>query len=146
MPSLALIFHASDCAAAATFGPVPLEPAERSASWCDYLETHARRVYYGVTARVDIAVRLLGEKIRARKLANSFTTREVYRSQWAGLTQPADVARALEALEDLGWLKAETTPPMILGGRPSKHYHVNPKIWERSDELPRGVPSEKEAS
>jgi hypothetical protein len=131
MPSLALIFHASDRATAANFGPVPLEPAERAASWCDYLEAHARRIYYGVIARVDIAVRLLGEKIRAHKLPNSFTTREVYRPQWAGLTEPADVALALEALEDLGWLDVRASPSTSVGGRPTKNYHVNPKIWAR---------------
>jgi uncharacterized protein DUF3987 len=131
MPSLALIFHASDCVRAAAFGPVQLEPAERAASWCDYLEAHARRIYYGVIARVDIAVRLLGEKIRARKLPNSFTTREVYRPQWAGLTESADVALALDALEDLGWLDVKANPSTRLGGRPTKVYYVNPKIWAR---------------
>jgi putative DNA primase/helicase len=130
MPSLALIFHLSDCVVAGTFGPVNLEPTQRAAAWCDYLEAHARRIYHGVTARADATTRLLGEKIRARKLSTPFTARDVYRPQWAGLTDTADVTGALEALEDLGWLKGETTLPTAIGGRPGRRYRVNPRIWE----------------
>ena len=131
MPSLALVFHAADRATAAAFGPVRLEPAERAASWCDYLEAHARRIYYGVISRADNAVRLLGEKIRAGKLPSSFTMRDVYRPQWAGLTESADVALALDALEDLGWLDVRASTSTGAGGRPTKIYYVNPKIWAR---------------
>jgi uncharacterized protein DUF3987 len=128
MPSLALIFHVSDRMVAPALGPVNLEPTQRAAAWCDYLEAHARRVYCGVTARVDITVRLLGGKIRTRKLPTPFTARDVYRPQWAGLTEPADVTAALEVLEDLGWLKREATSPATIGGRPTNRYHINPRI------------------
>src|SRR5262249_23569005 len=69
MPSLALIFHLCDA------GPnraVSIEAAQRAAAWCNYLEMHARRIYHCVPARVDTAARLLGEKIRARKLPSPF--------------------------------------------------------------------------
>lgn len=149
MPSLALIFHAAERAdepgfvssVSATiaglsttfsendFGAVPLMCAQRAAAWCEYLEAHARRIYYsGVTARVDTAVRLMGEKIKAAKLTDKFTSRDVYRPQWAGLTEREDVIRALEVLEDLVWVKSETIPPTTTGGRPSRRYHVNPRI------------------
>ena len=107
---------------------VNLEPTQRAAAWCDYLEAHARRIYYGVTARVGTTVRLLGGKIRTRKLPTPFTARDVYRPQWAGLTEPADVTAALEVLEDLGWLKREATSPATIGGRPTNRYHINPRI------------------
>ena len=85
MPSLALIFHLCDSLPMATLAPVALDPARRAAAWCDYLEAQARRIFHSVTARVDTAARLLGEKIKARKLLpNPFTLRDVYRAQWPG--------------------------------------------------------------
>lgn len=125
MPSLALIFDRCDSAAPG----VSLEAARCAAAWCDYLESHARRIYHSVTARIDTAARLLGEKIRAKKLANPFTPRDVYRHQWTGLTDPEDTARGLEVLEDLHWLKAEAPPADPGRGRPTMRYRVNPRVW-----------------
>jgi hypothetical protein len=110
---------------------VGLESARRAAAWCDYLEAHARRIYHCVTARIDTAVRLLGEKIETRKISSPFAARDVYRNEWTGLTEPNDVARALEVLEDLGWVISEQRPRTTTGGRPGVVYHVNPRIWER---------------
>ena len=45
MPSLALIFHLVDCVTHNTQGQVGLESAKQAVNWCEYLETHARRVY-----------------------------------------------------------------------------------------------------
>jgi putative DNA primase/helicase len=126
LPSLALIFHLCEFE---EIIPVSLEAAKRAAAWCDYLECHARRIYHCVTARTDTAVRLLGEKIRARKLPSPFTTREVYRHEWTGLSDPADVARGLEVLEELTWVEGETSQAALAGGRPQIRYHVNPKVW-----------------
>jgi hypothetical protein len=131
LPSLALLFHVSDCAIAADPGPVELESVRRAAAWCDYLEDHARRIYHCVTARTDTAVRLLGEKLRARKLMSPFTVRDAYRPQWTGLTEPEDAARALEVLEDLGWVVSEQRPRITMGGRPAIAYCINPRIWEK---------------
>jgi putative DNA primase/helicase len=127
MPSLALIFHLCDSTREI---PVSLEAAERAAAWCDYLEAHARRIYHCVVASSDLAARLLGEKIRARKLSSPFTARDVYRPQWTGLTEPDDVTRALEVLEDLAWLACDSSPPPVAGGRPTLRYRINLKVWE----------------
>ena len=129
LPSLALIFHMSDCASGG-LGHVGLEQAKRAAAWCDYLEAHARRIYHCVTARIDTTVRLLGAKIQTRKLPSPFTARVVYRQQWTGLNDPEDVGRALEALEDLGWVVAERRAHDATGGRPAITFRVNPRIWE----------------
>jgi hypothetical protein len=129
MPSLALIFHLCEILPTASPPPVTLDPARCAAAWCDYLEAHARRIFHSVTARVDTAARLLGEKIKARKLPNPFTPRDVYRAQWTGLSEPADVTRALEQLEGLAWVVMELLRPAPAGGRPSLRCHVNPKVW-----------------
>ncbi len=128
LPSLALLFEVSDCSSGHP-GAVRLEPVKRAAAWCDYLEAQARRIYHCVTARIDTVARLLGEKIKARKLSSPFTVRDVYRPQWTGLTNQEDIARALEALEDLGWVIPEQKSHVATGGRPGVVYHVNPRIW-----------------
>ena len=46
MPSLALIFHLLDVADGKVFGNVTITSAQLAAAWCDYLESHARRIYH----------------------------------------------------------------------------------------------------
>jgi hypothetical protein len=58
VPSLALIFHLIDIADGAEFGPVGELNLKRAMAWCEYLETHARRIYAMVTdLQVESAVR-----------------------------------------------------------------------------------------
>ena len=87
MPSLALIFHLIAAADQTISGPgfvlteeqkeISLSHAQQAAEWCDYLETHARRIY-GLSANVAIesAKRLL-EKIEDGLLLDGFTARDV---------------------------------------------------------------------
>jgi putative DNA primase/helicase len=128
MPSLALIFHVVDSFENHVFPPVGLESTKLAAAWCDYLEQHARRIYHPVMARVDLAARLLGEKIKAGKLVSPFTAKEVYRQQWTGLSESLEVSDALELLERLAWVVSELHGPSPEGGRPSRRYHINPQV------------------
>ncbi len=50
---------------------------------------------------------MLATKITHGRLASPFTAREVYRNEWAGLTEPRVVQGALEGLAELGWIRAE---------------------------------------
>ncbi len=45
MPSLALIFHIVDIADGKKEQGITLSSAQKAALWCDYLESHARRIY-----------------------------------------------------------------------------------------------------
>ncbi|MGM0653578.1 MAG: DUF3987 domain-containing protein, partial [Bacillota bacterium] len=45
MPSLALIDHIATIADKGNEGPITINSARRAAGWCDYLESHARRIY-----------------------------------------------------------------------------------------------------
>ncbi len=45
MPSLALIFHIIDIAAGKREKGVSLTSVHQAAAWCEYLESHARRIY-----------------------------------------------------------------------------------------------------
>ena len=45
MPALALTFHLIDCIQIGLVGLVSLRCVEMAIEWCDYLESHARRIY-----------------------------------------------------------------------------------------------------
>jgi hypothetical protein len=71
---------------------------------------------------------LLIEKIKSGALKDTFTARDVYRNQWAGLTTASETAEPLSLLEDFGWLRSVAVKSPPLGGRPTVHYIVNPKV------------------
>jgi hypothetical protein len=131
MPSLALLLHLVDAVGrdgAEGAAVVSLHAARCAAAWCDYLEAHARRIYQSVTARAETSASILAARIRAGKLPDLFTPREVTKKGWAGLTTTAEVAAALDLLEELHWVRREEIRPTIGGGRPSVRFHVNPYV------------------
>lgn len=143
MPSLALLFELADRASEGFEGFVgsnpgesqnfwvSLEHARQAAAWCEYLESHARRVYSCVTTPRLRAARELSGRIKQRKVGagGSFTCRDVYLKGWSGLDSPDVVRLALEVLEDAAWVRQETDDPRPYGGRPSNRYTVNPRVW-----------------
>jgi Protein of unknown function (DUF3987) len=131
MPTLALIFHVCQTLNDELMtSSVPLKEAQRAALWCTFLEAHARRIYHSVTAAVDFAAKIIGERIKAHKLPDPFTARDIYRASWGGVGDRENVALALELLQDLQWIRAEAVPSSMLGGRPTIKYYINPKLWK----------------
>lgn len=133
MPALALLFElASQAAGNTEIETVSLQHAQMAAAWCDYLESHASRVYSCVVTPQLRAARELGDKIRKRKVGADgfFSCRDVYLNGWSGLNSPEAVKLAAEVLEDAGWVRDVTGEPGPLGGRPSNRYAANPRIWE----------------
>jgi Protein of unknown function (DUF3987) len=130
MPSLALVLHLIDGADAGVRGPVSGTAAERAAAWCQYLEAHARRLYATVTDRARVAAALLASRMARGRLASPFTAREVYRNDWAGLTEPRVVGEALECLLELGWIRPEAVVARD-SGRPTVRFHINPRVASR---------------
>ena len=139
MPSLALLFELADRTGFEGFDRsrltnsenfVSLEHARQAAAWCDYLESHARRVYSCVVSPQVRAARELADKIKKRKLPNVFSCRDVYVKGWSGLDTPEAVKHAAEVLQDAGWLRELSVEPGPLGGRSSNRYEVNPRVWE----------------
>jgi putative DNA primase/helicase len=127
LPSLALLFHLVDAPTMAP-GPVTLVAARRAAAWCDFLEAHARRVYQSVTSEGLKAARALLRKLRAGRLASRFTSRDVYRSAWAGLADREAVEEALAILENHGWVRRTV---IATGGHPKTEYLAHPSIRGR---------------
>ena len=111
---------------------ISLEHAQQAAAWCDYLESHARRVYSCIATPQMRAARELAEKIKQRKFAPDgfFSCREVYLKGWSGLDSPELARMAAEVLQDAGWVRDVSRESGPLGGRPSDRYHVNPGVWK----------------
>jgi len=65
MPSLALIFHIIDIADGQKDRDVTLSSVQKAAAWCDYLESHARRIYGMV---LDTAIKSAPAQTRADEL------------------------------------------------------------------------------
>jgi hypothetical protein len=132
MPSLALLFELADLAAAdapiATGITVSLDHARQAAAYCDYLESHAKRVYACVVSPETAAARDLARHIKAGDLPATFSTRDIYFRGWSGLDSPERVRKALDVLEDAAWVRKAKPPASPSGGRPSEAWMVNPKV------------------
>ncbi len=130
MPSLALLFHLIDWAAAGEGGPVSLAAAKLAAAWCEYLEAHASKVYSAeLTPGVD-AAHALASKIKAHDIADGVTVRDIYRRHWKGLSAPNTVKAALDVLEAAGWVRVEDA---ATEGRPSEIVRLHPELGGGQD-------------
>jgi putative DNA primase/helicase len=124
MPSLALLFALAD----GHTDCVPISQAKLACDWCDYLETHATRVYSAQARPEQHAAIALSKRLAKgwKREDGFFTVRDVYRSGWTALDSPDTARGALLVLEEYGWVRRETdaqTP-----GRPSETYRINPRI------------------
>ena len=126
MPSLALIFHLVGVADGTTAaGPVTEDAAIMAAAWCDYLESHAGRIYGSATSYGLEAAKEIVKHIRRGEIKDGCKPKDIYRRQWSRLATPEDVKAGLDVLIENDWLivKKQDT-----GGRPSEIIHLNPNI------------------
>jgi len=133
MPSLALIFHLVDLAGGANSGPVSLDAAEMAAAWCEYLESHVRRIYESSLNSDPEPGRRLADRIAKGDVPSPFTSRWVARRDWSGLTTVENVERAIACLDRHGWVKSEERPLGEKGGRPTEDHHIHP-AFPRKDQ------------
>jgi putative DNA primase/helicase len=135
MPSLAALLELADRAAAdgELEGKitVSIEHAKQAAALCEYLESHAKRVYACIVFPELRAARELARHLQAGDLKNPFSTREVYLKGWSGLEDPERVRSACKLLEDAGWIREEAAQKSQNGGRPSETWQINPKVVRR---------------
>lgn len=99
MPSLALIFHLVEGDGSKVIGDIA---ATRAVAWCNYLETHARRVcalatdpYYGA--------RQLHDKLIS--LPIPFERKDFNNKGWSGLTNKVEIDAAIDTLIDRNCIK-----------------------------------------
>jgi len=120
VPGLALIFHLAGYGQ----GLVTKPPLLQALAWAEYLETHANRAYKSVTMPNVATAKAILKRIRKSDLKESFSSRDVWRPGWAGLSDSQQVSEGLQLLVDYDWLANETLPTK---GRPKTVYMVNPK-------------------
>jgi putative DNA primase/helicase len=87
MPSLALLFYLAD---GGSENRIPLQYARMAATWCEYLESHAIRVYSCIVTPQLRAARELADKIQKRKVVTDgyFRCRDIYPKGGAAWTRP----------------------------------------------------------
>jgi hypothetical protein len=133
MPTLALLFELADLVASSSgIGEnrtVNLVHARQAAAFCEYLESHAHRVYTCIACPETRAARDLARHIQSRDLPEIFRTRDVYLKGWSGLDSPERVRAALDVLEDSAWVRSVEQPQSPAGGRPPEAWTVNPKVF-----------------
>jgi hypothetical protein len=126
MPSLALIFHLVEIAdGGITAGPVSGRAALMAAAWCQYLESHAGRVYGGATMPGMESAREIVKHIKRGVIQDGAKIRDIYRNQWTRLATPGEVHAGIEVLQEYDWL---TVDKITTGGRQSELIKLNPKI------------------
>jgi hypothetical protein len=129
MPSLALIFQLIEFVDGSDEGgAVGLRAALQAASWCEYLETHARSLYASAQNPAMEGARALLERIRKGDVSDGDSSRSVYRRHWAKLSTPEEVSGACTVLEEFGWLRVEAVKT---GGRSATRLRLHPTLREQ---------------
>lgn len=128
MPSLALVFHLIDVANGRASGPVSADAADLAASWCDFLELHARKLYALELNRDAVSAHALAERIQQGEVQDGVNVGDLYRHKWPGLKTADEVSAALGALEGCHWLRVDEIPNT--GARPTRQIHLNPGALE----------------
>ena len=142
MPALALLFELVDRKKASGNYYVSTEHTTQAVAFCAYLESHARKVYWHLTARngVEVAAHELSKHLAQGDLGSAFTVRQVYRNDWSGLKNVGNVKAACEELVDAGRLRTRESFKMSesLGNpvlfelhlkKARYDYVVNPNVW-----------------
>jgi putative DNA primase/helicase len=121
VPALALINHLCEGGR----GSVTETAISRALLFSDFLEEHARRVYsYASRPDFDAAKTILA-KLRSGKLPVEFSSRDVYRPGWSGLTTADEAMAAIRVLLDFKHIREKPQEPHEVG-RPSRVYQAHP--------------------
>ena len=127
--NLAAIFHLIELSERGTWGdqlePISLDALNLALDWCDYLTTHAQKVYALELHPEAHAARVVAALIEDRQIKPGMTLRDVKRSNRS--TPTALLEAGLYELERLGWVRLEEVDT---GGRPSEVLYLHPELVE----------------
>jgi len=115
-PSLALIIHAVDSSPGGSIG---IQSAKKALAWCEYLESHARRVYALADGPIGSAKAL---QKHLHDMPNPFRIGAINSKNWHGLTTTDQIHEALDSLCEHGHLQK------VVSGttRPATDYFRHP--------------------
>lgn len=126
IPALALIFALIDAPNEnCLVGPIELG---RALDWCEYLRSHAERIYQSASIPETSGAKAIIKKIKSKELPDGFSSRELSRKNWSGLTDLEVVKKALNLLVEHNYLRHQN---ISTGGRPTDQYFINPKVAEQ---------------
>jgi hypothetical protein len=129
MPSLALIFHLVN--EVSKPNPIPGRIKKESVAlaimWCDYLITHAKRIYNGLGHSNRHSAVELSKKISSGKIPDEFSIRDVQQKCWHLLDTKETIKTAVLELIESGWLAELPVSETSLGRPPAPRFLVNPK-------------------
>ncbi len=106
-----------------------LRPVLQAAAWCEYLKTHATRLYSSAENPAMEGARALLERIRKGDVSDGDSTRSVYRKHWTKLSTPEGVRSACQVLEEFGWIRLEGVKT---GGRSTSKLHLHTALRKRT--------------
>jgi hypothetical protein len=130
MPSLALIFQLIEFVDGSGDGvTVGIKPTLQAAAWCEYLKTHARRLYSSAENPTMEGARALLDHIRKGEVSDRDSTRSIYRKHWAKLSTPEEVNSACSVLEEFGWLRINV---LKTSGRSTTRLRLHPTLREQT--------------
>jgi hypothetical protein len=130
MPSLALVFQLIEYVdGTGGKGAVGLRATLQAEAWCEYLETHARRLYSSAENPAMEGARALLDRIRKGDVQDGDSTRSVYRKHWTKLSTPEEVSSACSVLEEFGWLRVEAVKT---SGRYTSRLLLHPTLRDRA--------------
>ncbi len=125
-PSIALLLALADDVK----GDIPVKYAEKAKAWCEYLASHSNRIYNaGIGSQVD-AAKAIARRIKKKDLEDGFTSREVYRRHWVGLSDQSLVLDGIQVLVDHHWLKPKLAEKLSNRGLQKTIYSINPNAYE----------------
>ena len=131
VPALSLIFHVVEIASG-NVPPgtrIPVTTFRLALEWADFLEAHARRVYSISTNYELHGATALAKKLKAGKLTDGFTHRDIYRHNWSKLQDLEAVRAACDELELSGWIRRVNAAGPARAGRPrAAIYEINPAV------------------
>ena len=126
LPALAIIFQViKDIGENKLVEQVDLASFEMAEKWCNYLETHAYRLYSSAISPEFESAKALLKKIIEGKVTDEFTSRDVYLKHWSLLSTPDEVERAVKLLMEFKWLRSCVVPTQ---GRPKILFKITPYI------------------
>jgi predicted transcriptional regulator len=95
--------------------------------WCEYLESHAMRLYHPAIIAPALAAQSLLERIESGDIKHKAKVREIQRRNWQGLMTAEDIGRAADILEEHGWVRRVQIKTSGRG-RPSEILYIHPSL------------------